>query len=110
MGFNDKVYKIVSHIPSGKVASYGQVASMAGNPRASRAVGYAMHRNPYYDSMPCHRVVYQDGRLTDGLAFGGKDVQRKLLKAEGIKFTKDGCVIMTKYRWDGKSAESRSNV
>jgi methylated-DNA-protein-cysteine methyltransferase-like protein len=104
MGFNTRVYDIVSHIPSGKVASYGQVASMAGNPRASRAVGYAMHRNPYYDSMPCHRVVYQDGRLTDGFAFGGKNVQRQLLEAEGIKFTKDGCVNMKNYRWDGKIA------
>ncbi len=106
MGFNNKVYEIVSRIPSGKVVSYGQVASMAGNPRASRAVGYAMHRNPYYDSMPCHRVVYQDGRLTDGCyAFGSKNAQRRLLEAEGIQFNKDGHVIMTQYRWDGKNTE-----
>lgn len=101
IGFNSKVYEIVSHIPEGKVVSYGQVASMAGNYRASRAVGYAMHRNPYYGSVPCHRVVFQDGSLTDGFAFGGKDVQRKLLEAEGVTFTKDGYVKMKECRWDG---------
>ena len=74
---------------------------MAGNYRASRAVGYAMHRNPYYGSVPCHRVVFQNGSLTDGFAFGGKDVQRQLLEAEGVTFAKDGCVNMKKCRWDG---------
>ncbi|WP_378953256.1 MGMT family protein [Pelosinus sp. sgz500959] len=101
IGFNSKVYEIVSHIPEGKVVSYGQVASMAGNYRASRAVGYAMHGNPYYGSVPCHRVVFQNGNLTDGFAFGGKDVQRQLLEAEGVTFTKDGYVNMKKCRWDG---------
>ena len=67
---------------------------MAGNRRASRAVGYAMHRDPYYGSVPCHRVVFQDGHLTDGFAFGGKDVQRQLIEAEGGTFAKDGCVNM----------------
>jgi methylated-DNA-protein-cysteine methyltransferase-like protein len=105
MGFNDRVYEIVSHIPEGKVASYGQVASMAGNCRASRAVGYAMHRNPYSGALPCHRVVFQSGKLTDGFAFGGKGVQRQLLEAEGITFSKDGCVNMKKYRWNGKKEE-----
>jgi len=101
IGFNSKVYEIVSHIPEGKVVSYGQVASMAGNRRASRAVGYAMHRNPYYGSVPCHRVVFQNGSLTDGFAFGGKDVQRKLLETEGVTFAKNGCVNMKECRWDG---------
>ena len=101
IGFNSRVYEIVSHIPEGKVVSYGQVASMAGNCRASRAVGYAMHRNPYYGEVPCHRVVFQNGSLTDGFAFGGKDVQRKLLKGEGVTFANDGCVNMKKCRWDG---------
>ena len=102
MSFNRTVYEIVSRIPEGKVASYGQVASMAGNSRASRAVGYAMHRNPYYRAVPCHRVVYQDGSLTNGFAFGGRHIQRQLLEAEGVVFTKDGCVDMKKCRWDGK--------
>ena len=102
IGFNSRVYEIVSHIPEGKVVSYGQVASMAGNCRAARAVGYALHRNPYYGSVPCHRVVFQNGSLTDGFAFGGKDVQKQLLEGERVPFTKDGCVNIKECRWDGK--------
>ncbi len=79
---------------------------MAGNCRASRAVGYAMHRNPYYGALPCHRVVFQNGSVTDGFAFGGKHVQRQLLEAEGIVFNEDGRVDMKKYRWDGKKVET----
>lgn len=102
IGFNSRVYEIVSHIPEGKVLSYGQVASMAGNCRASRAVGYALHRNPYYGSVPSHRVVFQNGSLADGFVFGGKDVQRQLLEAEGVTlFAEDGRVNMKECRWDG---------
>ena len=57
MNFNSRVYEIVRQIPEGKVASYGQVACMAGSLRASRAVGYALHRNPFQQKVPCHRVV-----------------------------------------------------
>ncbi len=81
MGFNSRVYEIVRQIPEGKVASYGQIAFMIGNWRASRAVGYALHRNPYYGKVPCHRVVFRDGGLTSGFVFGGKDVQRQMLPA-----------------------------
>ncbi len=99
MGFNSKVYEIVRQIPEGKVASYGQVAYMAGVWRASRAVGYALHRNPYQGKVPCHRVVFKDGSLATGFAFGGKDVQRHLLEAEGVSFTADGRVDMNQCCW-----------
>jgi methylated-DNA-protein-cysteine methyltransferase-like protein len=100
MNFNDRVYEIVRQIPEGKVASYGQIAFMAGSWRASRAVGYALHRNPYQGEVPCHRVVFQDGRLATGFIFGGKDVQRKMLEAEGVILTTDGYVDMGKCRWN----------
>lgn len=100
MSFNTRVYEIVSQIPAGKVASYGQVAMLAGNWRASRAVGYALHRNPSPGLIPCHRVVFQDGKLTDGFAFGGKDQQRILLEIDGIEFSDNDIVDMKKYRWD----------
>lgn len=103
MSFNSSVYEIVSRIPEGKVLSYGQVACMAGNCRASRAVGYALHRNPYYGSVPCHRVVFQNGSLADAFIFGGKDVQRQLLEAEGVIFAPNGCVNMKECRWDAPS-------
>ncbi|MGL5512300.1 MAG: MGMT family protein [Sporomusa sp.] len=99
MRFNDRVYEIVRQIPEGKVASYGQVASLAGSRRASRAVGYALHRNPYYGKVPCHRVVFKDGRLATGFVFGGQGVQRQLLEAEGVEFTEYGCVDMSNCCW-----------
>ncbi|QDR81163.1 MGMT family protein [Sporomusa termitida] len=99
MSFNAKVYELVRLIPEGKVASYGQIAFMAGSWRASRAVGYALHRNPYQGKVPCHRVVFKDGRLAAGFIFGGQDVQRLLLEGEGVEFTADGRVDMTKCCW-----------
>lgn len=100
MNFNSRVYEIVCRIPEGKVASYGQIAFMTGSWRASRAVGYALHRNPYHGKVPCHRVVFRDGGLATGFAFGGKGVQRQLLEAEGVSFTADGRVDMNECRWN----------
>ncbi len=88
----DKIYSVVKKIPEGKVASYGQVAMMAGNPRWSRVVGYALHSNPSPGEIPCHRVVFSDGRLSKGFAFGGEAVQRALLEGEGISFDDEGKV------------------
>lgn len=102
MNFNDRVYEIVLKIPCGRVMSYGQIASWAGSPRASRAVGYAMYRCPRRD-MPCHRVVHRDGSLAPGAAFGGR--WRELLESEGVSFTGDGRVDMKKHRLRRDEAE-----
>lgn len=102
MNFYEKVYKIVKNIPRGKVVSYGQIAKMVGNPNASRAVGYALHKNPSQETIPCHRVVNKDGRLAPGFAFGGEDAQKLLLESEGIK-VENGYVNMKIYKWDGES-------
>ena len=88
----EKIYSVVKEIPKGRVASYGQVALMAGNPRWSRVVGYALHSNPSPGEIPCHRVVFSDGRLSKGFAFGGEEVQRALLEGEGVTFDGDGRV------------------
>ncbi len=88
----EKIYSVVRKIPEGKVASYGQVALWAGNPRWSRVVGYALHGNPSPGEIPCHRVVFSDGRLSKGFAFGGENVQRALLEGEGITFDDEGKV------------------
>ena len=99
MNFNQRVYEIVKQIPAGKVTSYGEVAKAIGAPRASRQVGWALHANPAFGEIPCHRVVFKDGSLTDGFAFGGRDVQRSLLEGEGVRFTGDGKVDMKKFGW-----------
>lgn len=95
----DLIYEAVRSIPQGKVASYGQVAALAGNPRWARVVGYALHVNPEPGVIPCHRVVMRDGRVASGFAFGGPDVQRCLLEAEGVRFTPEGTVNMAAYQW-----------
>ncbi len=82
--FFERVYEAVKNIPSGKVASYGQIARLCGNPRSSRAVGYALHVNPYPGVVPCHRVVNREGRLAPAFAFGGAQIQKELLEKEGV--------------------------
>lgn len=83
--FYEKIYDAVLQIPYGKVATYGQIALMAGNPKAARAVGNALHINPAPDVIPCYRVVNAKGMLAPHFAFGGADVQKKLLEAEGVE-------------------------
>ena len=94
----EKIYEIVKSIPKGKVATYGQVALMLGNPHASRVVGYALHQNPTPGVIPCHRVVNRDGRLSPAFAFGGENKQRRLLDDEGVGFLPNGNVDMEHYR------------
>ena len=88
----ERIYAVVKKIPRGTVASYGQVALLAGNPRWARVVGYALHANPDPEGIPCYRVVTKDGRTSPAFAFGGADIQRALLEADGIEFTEDGVV------------------
>jgi methylated-DNA-protein-cysteine methyltransferase-like protein len=80
------MYAVVRNIPKGKVASYGTVARLAGYPRCSRQVGFALHRNPDPENIPCHRVVFKDGSLSRAFLFGGENRQRELLEAEGVWF------------------------
>lgn len=99
MSVFEKIYDVVKQIPYGKVASYGQVAILAGNPHWARVVGYALHKNPDPENIPCYRVVTKDGKVSDSFAFGGGNAQRALLEAEGIEFNKNGKVDMEKYQW-----------
>lgn len=100
MGFFDKVYEVVKQIPSGKVATYGQIAKLCGNARMSRQVGWALHVNPQPYIVPCHRVVNREGQLSGAFAFGGKDVQKQLLISEGVEFVDEQTVDMDKHRWE----------
>lgn len=97
--FSEKIYEVTGQIPQGRVASYGQIATLAGNPRGARGVGFALHRNPQPGVIPCHRVVFKDGRLAPGFAFGGAEKQHALLVEEGVPFLPDGRVNMELARW-----------
>lgn len=83
--FTKRVYATVAKIPRGKVATYGQVAALAGNPKAARAVGMLMSRNKNPRAVPCHRVVGVDGFLK-GYAFNGVVAKREKLISEGVAF------------------------
>ena len=93
-----KVYEKVKQIPKGKVTTYGEIARAIGNPHMSRRVGYALHANPEPIVIPCHRVVNRFGELSGAFAFGGKDVQSDLLKAEGVEVN-DGVVDLENYMY-----------
>ena len=95
-----KIYDVVCQIPKGRVATYGQVAFLAGNPRWARVVGYALHNNPAPGIVPCHRVVNREGKVADSFAFGGGDIQRQMLESEGIVFESDGHIDLEIYGWN----------
>lgn len=96
----EQIYTVVMQIPKGKVATYGQVARLAGNRHWSQVVGYALHNNPDPAVIPCHRVVNRFGETSAAFAFGGGDMQRILLEGEGVVFSIDGVVDLTLYQWN----------
>lgn len=97
MSFYDIVYENVRKIPKGKVATYGQIAFMCGSPKASRAVGYALHFNPDPDGIPCFRVVNRFGALAEKFAFGGIEEQKRHLEEDGVEVRDDYTVDLNKY-------------
>lgn len=92
-----RIYEAVKRIPKGKVATYGQVAEMAGDKNMARAVGNALHKNPEPGVIPCHRVVNSKGQLAGEFAFGGAWKQGDLLRAEGVKVV-DGRVNLKEFQ------------
>lgn len=93
-----RIYEAVKKIPRGYVATYGQIADIAGDAKMSRAVGNALHKNPDPDEIPCYRVVNSQGKLAGEFAFGGEGAQQKLLEADGIEVI-NGKVDLDKYQW-----------
>ena len=93
-----RIYEAVKKIPYGHVATYSQIAEVAGDKKMARAVGNALHKNPDPDHIPCFRVVNAKGELAGEFAFGGPGVQAKLLEAEGIEVT-GGKVDLRRYQW-----------
>jgi methylated-DNA-[protein]-cysteine S-methyltransferase len=93
---NQSVYNLVSNIPPGKVATYGQLASSVGNPRAARGIGKILNKNPRPIIVPCHRVVCSDGHI--GGYMYGKERKISLLLNEGIPIVNDLIKDFEKYR------------
>lgn len=91
-----RIYEAVKKIPKGRVATYGRIAEMAGEPKMARAVGNALHKNPDPEHIPCFRVVNAKGELAGAFAFGGEQTQAKLLEEDGVEVI-DGKVDLKKY-------------
>lgn len=91
-----RIYEAVKKIPKGQVATYGQVAELAGNKRMSRAVGNALHKNKDPENIPCYRVVNAKGGLSGAFAFGGENEQARRLMADGIEVV-DGKVDLKRF-------------
>ncbi len=90
--FAERVYEETARVPRGRVSTYGEIAVMAGHPGAARAVGNALHVNPYEGIIPCHRIVNASGQPAKNFGFGGPEEQLKMLRAEGVKI-RDGKVV-----------------
>ncbi len=97
-----QIYPLVRQIPAGQVATYGQIARLLGNPRMSRVVGYALHCAPA--GVPCHRVVNRHGGLSDAFSPSGRSSHRLLLEMEGVTFSPDGTVDLSRHLWAGPDA------
>ena len=94
-----KIYEVVKLIPYGKVATYGQVADLAGLMGKPRVVGYALYRVTSTTDIPWHRVINAKGEVSrSSLRDGNDDLQQLLLQEEGITFTK-GKIDLRQYRW-----------
>ena len=91
-----RIYEAVRKIPRGQVATYGQIAQLAGDKKMARAVGNALHKNPDPSGIPCYRVVNSKGELAGEFAFGGAGKQAELLMADGIEVV-NGRVDLDKY-------------
>ena len=101
-----RIYEAVRKIPYGHVATYAQVAQLAGDRKMARAVGNALHKNPDPSTIPCFRVVNSKGELSGEFAFGGAGAQAKLLQSEGIEVI-DGRVDLKKYQFKESEGDKK---
>jgi methylated-DNA-protein-cysteine methyltransferase-like protein len=103
-----RIYAVVMRIPMGRVATYGQVAALAGLAGCARQVGYALHALSDNDSIPWHRVINAQGKVSKRAEPGYEQLQRFLLEAEGVGFDTQGRVSLARFRWK-PTGENRSS-
>jgi methylated-DNA-protein-cysteine methyltransferase related protein len=102
------IHATVRKVPRGRVATYGQIAELAGLEGHARQVGYALHNLPPRSNVPWHRVVNAKGEISPRSAGDSHELQRMLLEAEGIEFDLRGKLDLKKYKWSGGLAARRT--
>ncbi len=106
MNTYDRIYETVKRIPYGKIATYGQIATLAGLPRRARLVGYALFRVSPDSDVPWHRVINAKGEISESPFRDGNDyLQRALLEAEGIAFNPTGKINLSLHQWQPDLSE-----
>ncbi|HXO19298.1 MAG TPA: MGMT family protein [Thermoanaerobaculia bacterium] len=103
------IYAVVRRIPRGRVATYGQVAALAGLPGHARMVGYALHRLPEGQGVPWQRVINAQGEVSRRTSSDSDELQRLLLEAEGVSFDARGRVSLRRFRWRPGAVSGRSS-
>jgi methylated-DNA-protein-cysteine methyltransferase-like protein len=104
----ERIYAVVRRIPCGKVATYGQVAELAGAPRHARQVGYALHALSPESTLPWHRVINARGEVSLRAVSGCDELQYQLLEEEGVEITGGGRIDLERYRWRPRGRQARS--
>ena len=98
----EKIYRTVRRIPRGRVATYGQIADLAGLEGHARQVGYALNVLPSRSNVPWHRVINAKGEISRRSGGDSHELQRHMLEHEGVKFDRTGRVDLARYRWHAK--------
>jgi len=98
----ERIWKVVRRIPKGRVATYGQIAELAGLEGHARQIGYAMHALPSGSGVPWHRVINAQGEVSPRASGDSHELQRMLLEAEGVAFDARGRCDLKRYRWKGR--------
>ncbi|MEE9553929.1 MAG: MGMT family protein [candidate division Zixibacteria bacterium] len=100
LSFSEQIKILLKRIPRGKVATYGQIAAMAGNPQAARQVVRVLHSSSKKDRLPWHRVINSKGTISLEPGFGYEE-QKSLLIKEGVKFGKSNKIDFERFLWTG---------
>lgn len=105
--FFERVWEVVAEIPHGKVTTYGLIAEHLGMKSSARTVGWAMNA-AVGSGLPCHRVVNRFGALSGKRHFEGPDVMEERLRAEGVLFNDDGCVVLSEHLWQPRASSGQN--
>jgi methylated-DNA-protein-cysteine methyltransferase related protein len=105
-----RIYAAVRRIPKGQVATYGQVARLAGLPGHARQVGYALHALPAVNNVPWQRVVNAKGEISRRVERHFEEMQRKLLEREKVKFGLNGKISLARFQWRPRFPTPKSSM